>query len=58
MLIDDEVLNNLLKEVEESKKIKRIIKSAYICGAGPNYEYVSIQIKSDDYKTLENWLQN
>lgn len=58
MLIDDEVLNNLLKEAEESKKIKRIIKSAYVCGAGPDYEDVSIQIKSDDYKALKNWLQN
>lgn len=58
MLIDDEVLNSLLKEAEESKKIKRIIKSAYVCGAGSDYKDVSIQIKSDDYKAIKNWLQN
>jgi len=57
MLIDDEVLNNLLKEAEESKKIKRIIKSAYICGAGSDYKDTAIQVKADDYKVIRNWLE-
>lgn len=56
MLIDDTVLNNLLKELDEAKQVKQIIKSAYIYSAGVEYKDTAIQVSGDKYKVIREWL--